>query len=284
MMRYKILFVSLIFISLLSNLVCTIVFAETREVARTAIETLNEDVWITKKYDKDGKLVESIARRWFSVKPRGARLEIHGNRRFYDAEGNIIESKWYFKGQPVTMDEFKQLSKTVEFEPRAEFQKTSQDKEAKEFILQLSLAWNKHDYQKRKNIINNKLKENPGWIPAVIAKYGYYTFIEHNDEKAAEILGSIKDIIKNPDMERVNASLWRMFIGMYYHYYAQSRRGTGGKIVIFGGKILCVNKAHGTYQLFPPSDLMTAYFIASGAAINMAALRDEMILRLREKK
>ena len=98
MMRYKILFVSLIFISLLSNLVCTIVFAETREVARTAIETLNEDVWITKKYDKDGKLVESIARRWFSVKPRGARLEIHGNRRFYDAEGNIIESKWYLKG------------------------------------------------------------------------------------------------------------------------------------------------------------------------------------------
>lgn len=182
------------------------------------------------------------------------------------------------------MDEFKQLSKTVEFEPRAEFQKTSQDKEAKEFILQLSLAWNKHDYQKRKNIINNKLKENPGWIPAVIAKYGYYTFIEHDDEKAAEILGSIKDIIKNPDMERVNASLWRMFIGMYYHYYVQSRRGTGGKIVIFGGKILCVNKAHGAYQLFPPSDLMTAYFIASGAAINMAALRDEMILRLREKK
>jgi hypothetical protein len=285
-MRIKTLCISIIFAFLL-NVFCINVFAEIPKVREVVIEKPQRDVWIKKRYE-NGRLVEAIPYRWFSVKPKGERLEFHGNYKRFDKEGNIIKSRWYFRGQSVTADEFERLTQSVKFEPRLIVEETPLDKEAKEFIIQLSLAWQKRDYERCKDIIGKKLLEKPGWIPAIVAEYGYWTFIEHDDEKAVAALASIEDlvkeIVKRSNMDRSNTRLWKAFLLIYYNYYEQSKQGTGENIKTFFGKTVGIDKAHGTYVLFPPSDLMTAYFIASGVQVDMSVLRDTVAREEKKKK
>ncbi len=277
--------VSITFAFLL-NVFGTNTFAETPTVREVVIEKPQRDVWIKKRFE-NGRLVEAIPYRWFSVKPKGARLEFHGNYRRFDKEGNIIKSRWYFAGQSTTADEFERLTRSVKFEPRLTVEETALDKEAKEFVIQLSLAWQERDYQTCKHIISKKLLEKPGWIPAILAEYGYWTFIEQDDEKAVAALASIEDlvkeIVKRSNMDRLNTRLWKALLLIYYNYYEQSKQGTGENVKSFLGKTVNIDKAHGTYVLFPPSELMTAYFIASGAQVDMRALRDA-VGRYKKKK
>jgi len=284
-MRINALYIPIIFVFLL-NVPCNKIFAETQKISEVVIEKPERDVWIKKRYENK-RLVEIIPYRWFNVKSKGARLEFHGNYKCFDRNGNIKKSRWYFRGQIVTVDEYSRLAQSVKLEPRLVVEETLLDIETKSFILKISLAWQKRDYGKCKEFIDKKLLEKPDWIPAVIANYGYWAFIDRDDEKAVAALASIEDLVKEivkKPMEELNTRLWKSFLMIYYHYYEQSKLATGENIKIFLGRTIEIDNLHSTYVLFPPSDLMTAYLIASGMHVDMGKLRDAVIQEQKSKR
>lgn len=245
------------------------------------IEKPEKHVWITKNYDEDGKLVEIIPMRWFSVVEGGNRLKRHGNYMLFDKDGNCLKSEWYFKDKAVSTNEFAAMLKTESLDEPRERTETQEDKKAKDFIWKLSLAWQKGNDNECKSIITEERKKSPDWMPAIIAEYGYLTFIEHNDKKATEVLGQAKGLIKEQEAvskgkkSQLETGMWNFFKATYSSYYEQSAKGTKGRFKI-GYREIDFEKAREEYVLFPPSDLMTTYLLASGVRIDMSPLIKEL--------
>ena len=284
---------NLIFIVPIVLIVSSQIFAESRPAdklviqnkTRTQIEKPEKYVWITKKYTEDGKLLEITPRRWFASKSQGANLELHGQYMLFDEAGNCVKSQWYFKGKAVSEDEFANMLKTVSLDVPREKEETPADKDAKDFLFRLSVAWRKNNNAECNAIITKKRKEDPNWVPAIIAEYGYLTFIEHDDKRASEVLGSVeklieKDVSKSKETQ-LEKHLWSVFQGIYRSYYEQSAKGTKGRLQIMGSQEVDLSKARDVYELFPPNDLMTSYLLASGARINMMSLANKVALENR---
>lgn len=254
---------------------------------RRHIEKPEKYVWITKSYDEDGNLQEIIPKRWFPRESRGAKLERHGNYQVFDTNGTCSVSQWYFKGQAVSEDEFSRLSQTEQLDTPKESIETPADKEAKDFLLRLSLAWQQGNVKQCKAIIETKRKTNANWIPAIIAQYGYLTFVERDDKKAASVLAEAKPLVKATreasadGQASIDAHLWSVFLSMYDAYYENSKKGLQETIRIPSGKEIMLDDAREAFLLFPPSDLMTSCLLASGVRINMTALSEKVIAQSR---
>jgi hypothetical protein len=252
-------------------------FAIQSKIRSHIIEKPEKHVWIRKNYDEDGKLVEIIPMRWFSVVEGGNRLKRHGNYLLFDKDGSCLKSEWYFKDKAVSKDEFDAMLKTESLDEPKKRAETSEDKKAKDFISKLSLAWQKGNDAECKSIITEEKEKSPDWIPVIIAEYGYLTFIEHNDKKATEVLGRAKELIKEQEevskgqKSQLETGMWNFFKATYNSYYEQSAKGTKGCFKILNKEIE-FGKAREEYVLFPPSDLMAAYLLASGVRIDMSPL------------
>lgn len=199
-----------------------------------------------------------------------------------------MQSQWYFKGKAVSHDEFVHLSQTVILQNPKKAKETTEDKEAKSFLLSLSLAWRNKAYQECHSLITAKRKASPDWVPAVIAEYGYLMFVDRDDRKALKALELIKVLAEKrknqttpSDSSPLSEHLWKMFLGVHYKYAEQTAKGSQKELHLAGGKPPELSDAHDD-MLFPPSDLMTAYMLASGVRINMSTLSKVVASQMRQ--
>jgi hypothetical protein len=260
--------------------------------SRTGIQVERQDdtVWITRRTNEQGKVLEVIPRRWFEAENRrGATLELHGNREVFDDAGVCVQSQWYFKGKAVSHDEFIHLSETVTLEEPKKAKETDEDKEAKSFLLSLSLAWRNKALGECHSLITAKRKASPDWVPAIIAEYGYLMFVDRDEHKALKALELIKQLAEvrrtqaaQSDSSPLGAHLWKMFFGIHHAYVEQTAKGLQEELHLLGGKATKLSDARDESMLFPPSDLMTAYLLASGVRINMTTLSKAVASQMRQ--
>jgi hypothetical protein len=103
---------------------------------------------------------------------------------------------------------------TAVFTVRLDAQGGGQDRlEAGQLIQALSTFWSAGEYEQARVLIDAKLLEKPGWLPAVILKSAYYRYIDGNSGSALTILESAGGTVGSLDPD-----VYANFIAAYTIY------------------------------------------------------------------
>jgi len=129
----------------------------------------------------------------------------------------------------------------------------SDAQEACQLLSSVKTCWQAQDYLQAKNLIDAKLTERPGWIPAVILKSSYYRWVENDLSSALGILGTIST-------SGLDADKYKLFLAFYPLYYQaiQIEASESWNAAENAAKLAFARQV---YVYFPGSELVAYYFL-----------------------
>jgi len=125
--------------------------------------------------------------------------------------------------------------------------------EAVALVQQTSAHWAAHEYQQAKDLIDAKLAEKPGWIPAVLLKSAYCRHIEVDRSATLATLATIDSAVS-----ALNSVQYEGFIALYNWYKIGIQQDPSN--FSEPEKNARRELAHDLFQYFPGSELVALYF------------------------
>ena len=127
--------------------------------------------------------------------------------------------------------------------------------EAWQLIQSTTQYWQTEQYEEAKNVIDAKLGEKPGWIPAVILVSAYHRWVESDLDAAVAALDTIDDSIAGLDTDT-----YAEFLAIY-SLYEQDIAAESAQSFTEVQKADRLEAAREIYEYFPASEIVAYYFL-----------------------